>query len=82
MVGVGNMGGAVLSGVLDAGLVPATEIGVVDLDPDRRALFAKRGCQVSEDLGSLAGAKTRSLRSSLGWSRTLRPRLVRPMNGW
>ena len=58
MVGVGNMGGAVLSGVLDAGLVPATEIGVVDLDPDRRALFAKRGCQVSEDLGSLAGAKT------------------------
>ncbi len=58
MVGVGNMGGAVLSGVLDAGLVPATEIGVVDLDPDRRALFAKRGCHVFEDLGSIAGAKT------------------------
>ena len=58
MVGVGNMGGAVLSGVLDAGLVPATEIGVVDLAPERRAEFAKRGCQVSEDLKSLAGAKT------------------------
>ena len=58
MVGVGNMGGAVLSGVLDAGLVPATEIGVVDLAPERRAEFAKRGCQVSEDLKSLSGAKT------------------------
>jgi pyrroline-5-carboxylate reductase len=58
MVGVGNMGGAVLSGVLDAGLVPAAEVGVVDLDPDRRDLFANRGCKVSEDLASLAGAKT------------------------
>ena len=58
MVGVGNMGGAVLSGVLDAGLVPAAEVGVVDLAPERRAEFAKRGCQVSEDLKSLAGAKT------------------------
>ena len=58
MVGVGNMGGAVLSGVLDAGLVPAKEIGVVDLAPERRAKFAKLGCQVSEDLKSLTGAKT------------------------
>ena len=58
MVGVGNMGGAVLSGVLDAGLVPAAEVGVVDLAPERRAEFAKRGCQVSEDLKSLSGAKT------------------------
>ena len=58
MVGVGNMGGAVLSGVLDAGLVPAAEVGVVDLAPERRAEFAKRGCQVSEDLKSLANAKT------------------------
>jgi len=58
MVGVGNMGGAVLSGVLDAGLIPAAEVGVVDLAPERRSEFAKRGCQVSEDLGSLAGAKT------------------------
>ena len=47
-----------LSGVLDAGLVPAAEVGVVDLAPERRAEFAKRGCQVSEDLKSLAGAKT------------------------
>jgi len=58
MVGVGNMGGAMLSGVLDAGLVPAAEVGVVDLAPERRAEYAKRGCQVSEDLKSLAGAKT------------------------
>ncbi len=58
MVGVGNMGGAVLSGVLDAGLVPAAEVGVVDLAPERRAEFARRGCQVSDDLKSLSGAKT------------------------
>ena len=58
MVGVGNMGSAVLSGVLDAGLVPAAEVGVVDLAPERRAEFAKLGCQVSEDLKTVAGAKT------------------------
>ena len=58
MVGVGNMGSAVLSGVLDAGLVPAAEVGVVDLAPERRGEFAKRGCQVSEDLKTVAGAKT------------------------
>ena len=58
MVGVGNMGSAVLSGVLDAGLVPAAEVGVVDLAPERRTEFAKRGCQVSEDLKTVAGAKT------------------------
>ena len=52
------MGSAVLSGVLDAGLVPAAEVGVVDLAPERRAEFAKRGCQVSEDLKTVAGAKT------------------------
>ncbi|MAV55794.1 MAG: pyrroline-5-carboxylate reductase [Phycisphaerae bacterium] len=58
VVGVGNMGGAVLSGVLDAGLVAPDQVGVVDLDPKRRDTFARRGCQAFAELRSLSGAKT------------------------
>ena len=58
MVGVGNNGRRVHLWRFGCRLVPAAEVGVVDLAPERRAEFAKRGCQVSEDLKSLAGAKT------------------------
>lgn len=45
VVGLGNMGGAVLEAVLAARIIPADRIGVCDPLEDRVARFAESGCR-------------------------------------
>ena len=45
VVGLGNMGGAVLKAILAASIIPADRIGVCDALEDRVAGFAEAGCR-------------------------------------
>jgi pyrroline-5-carboxylate reductase len=47
VIGGGNMGGAVVRGAIDAGLLSAEQIVLVDLDGEKRRAFADLGCAVS-----------------------------------
>ncbi|MBL8763852.1 MAG: pyrroline-5-carboxylate reductase [Phycisphaerae bacterium] len=46
VIGVGNMGAAIVRGVLSAGMFPAERIGLADPDPSRLEPFRARGCCV------------------------------------
>ena len=58
IIGGGNMGEALLSGLLDAGWAPAEELAVVEVLAERRAELAGRypGVQVSAAVPAAAGA--------------------------
>ena len=45
VIGLGNMGGAILAAALDTGVLRADRIGVVDTDPGRVATFSNLGCR-------------------------------------
>ena len=45
VVGLGNMGGAVLQGLLEAGILTPAQVGVCDLLADRIQTFTDQGCR-------------------------------------
>lgn len=57
VLGVGNMGGAIVQGVARAGLIPAARIWIADLDTERvRVLAATTGVATAPDIAALAAA--------------------------
>lgn len=55
VIGLGNMGSAVLRAALETGVLPADRVGVHDTDPARVAAFADLGCP-AVDLATAGGA--------------------------
>ncbi|MCA9291237.1 MAG: pyrroline-5-carboxylate reductase [Phycisphaerales bacterium] len=56
MIGVGNMGQAILRGAIEAGLLTPDEVIAVDVDGRRRDEAAALGCRVSADPAEVVGA--------------------------
>jgi pyrroline-5-carboxylate reductase len=56
-IGGGNMGGAIIRGAIDRGLLPAVEILVADIDPGRREELSALGCAVTADAREALGAE-------------------------
>lgn len=44
VIGAGSMGGAIASGLVASGALPAASVAVCDPDPARRSAFAEQGC--------------------------------------
>lgn len=45
VIGLGNMGGAILKAAIGTGVLAADQVGVVDSDPDRVAALTEAGCR-------------------------------------
>lgn len=51
IIGGGNMGSAIVRGAVEHGVLQASEILIVEIDPDRRESLAQLGCTVTDDAG-------------------------------
>jgi pyrroline-5-carboxylate reductase len=53
-IGAGKMAGAIIGGILAKGLYPPGEIGIYDILPPQLERFSAMGCEVFDDIPSLA----------------------------
>lgn len=53
IIGGGNMGGAIVRGVIAQRVLPPREMVVVEVDAAKRAMFAEMGCGVMADAGEV-----------------------------
>ncbi len=56
IIGGGNMGGAIVRGAIDRSVLAAADIGVVEIDAERRMTFERLGSLASDNLRSVAGS--------------------------
>ena len=56
VLGVGHLASALLNGVFEHGVLTPDEVLLMELDADRPAAFAGRGCRVAGDAAALASA--------------------------
>ena len=52
-IGTGKMAGAIIGGIIGAGLVSPQGIGVYDVNPCQQESFTRQGCRAFEDIPSL-----------------------------
>lgn len=53
IIGYGNMGSAIISGLVNSGMYGAKNICVVDVDPEKNAAARSDGCVVLDSIGEL-----------------------------
>ncbi len=56
IIGYGNMGSAIISGLVNSGMYGAKNICVVDVDPEKNAAARSDGCVVLDSIGELGKA--------------------------
>jgi pyrroline-5-carboxylate reductase len=54
VIGGGNMGGALVRGAISKRVVAANDVGVVEVDDDRREAFARLGCRADASVAAAA----------------------------